>query len=141
MDRFVTIEAFTNPIEAHIAKGLLESEGIPASLESEHHVWAAWHLSQALGGVRLQVPAECASLAREVLARQRRGEYQEALESEQELDRPRCARCGSPNLTASRSVPSLVGLSLSLGLLGLIFPPRVNDLKCEGCGTLQGRAL
>lgn len=141
MDRFVTMEAFSNPIEAHIAKGLLESEGIPASLGSEHHVWAAWHLSQALGGVRLQVPTECAALARDVLARLRRGEYQAALELEQDIDQPRCVRCGSTDLTVTRSVPSLAGLSLSLGFLGLIFPPRVSDLKCNSCGSSQGTAL
>jgi hypothetical protein len=136
----VTVETFTNQVEAHISKGLLESEGIPASLGSEHHVWASWHFSQALGGVRLQVPAELAVQARDVLARQRRGEYQDALEAEQELEQTRCIGCGSTDLRFTRSFASILLLFLTLGISGLIFPPRINGVKCNSCDA-QARAL
>jgi hypothetical protein len=137
---FVTVETFTGPIEAHISKGLLESEGIPASLASEHHVWASWPFSQALGGVRLQVPSEYAGRARDVLARQRRGEYQEALEAEHGLEPNRCRSCGSTDLRFTRSPLSVLLLVLTLGLSGLIFPPRINGVKCNVCQAQQDRA-
>jgi hypothetical protein len=133
----ITVETFTNPVEAHITKGLLESEGIPASLASEHHVWSAWHFSQALGGVRLQVPAEYGYRAREVLARQRRGEYQEALEEQESLEPARCTGCGSTDLRFTRSPLSILLLFLTLGISGLIFPPRINGVKCNACHTVQ----
>ena len=138
MPDFVTVETFTGPVEAHISKGLLESEGIPASLASEHHVWASWHFSQALGGVRLQVPTEYAARAREVLARQRRGEYQEALEAEQGLEPSRCRSCGSIDLRFTRSPWSVLLLILTLGISGLIFPPRINGVRCNACHAHQG---
>jgi hypothetical protein len=134
----VTVESFTDPVEAHITRGLLESEGIPAMLGSEHHVWSSWHFSQALGGVRLQVPAEYAYRAREVLARQRRGEYQEALEQQQEIEPTRCARCGSTDLRFTRSFASVLLLFLTLGISGLIFPPRISGIKCNTCQAALG---
>lgn len=136
----VTVETFTDPVEAHISRGLLESEGIPASLGSEHHVWASWHFSQALGGVRLQVPAEYAARARDVLERRRRGEYQLALEQEQELEPTRCSNCGSADLRFTRSPASLLLLFVTLGISGLIFPPRINGVRCNACRAVQGRA-
>lgn len=140
MADLVTVETFTNPVEAHIFKGLLESEGIPASLGSEHHVWSAWHFSQALGGVRLQVPAEYAYRARTVLGNQRRGEYQEALEQQQQLEPVRCHRCGSSDLRFTRSSASVLLLFLTLGISGLIFPPRIDGRKCNACHAVQDAA-
>lgn len=141
MSDLVTVERFTNPLEAHISKGLLESEGVPASLGSEHHVWASWPISQALGGVRLQVPAEYAYRARDVLARWRRGEYQEALEEVHEMEPERCPNCGSADLRFTRSSASTVLLLMTLGVSGLIFPPRIDGTKCNACGAIQRRPL
>ena len=58
----------TNPLEAHILGGRFEAEGIPAFILFEHHVWAKWTLSNALGGVRLLVPQEKRSAARQVIS-------------------------------------------------------------------------
>ena len=69
----VIIGAYSNPLEAHLAKGRLEAEGIPASLAHEHHVWANWVYSQAPGGVKVQVPAEYAERAARVLDAHNRG--------------------------------------------------------------------
>jgi len=136
----VTIETYMNPLEAHIARGLLESEGIPATLGSEHHVWASWHFAQALGGVRLQVPAEYAHRARDVLGRQRRGEFQAALENEQEIEEARCGLCGSTDLRFTRSPWSIFLLVLTLGISGLIFPPRINGVRCNACQATRALA-
>ena len=140
MTDLVTIETYMNPLEAHIARGLLESEGIPATLGSEHHVWASWHFAQALGGVRLQVPAEYAHRARDVLGRQRRGEFQALLEQEQEVEEGRCGLCGSTDLRFTRSPWSILLLVLTLGISGLIFPPRINGVKCNACQATRALA-
>jgi hypothetical protein len=119
LPKFVVIDSFTNPLDAHLAKGLLESEGIPAHLHSEHHVWSNWPLSQALGGVRLQVPEEFAG---------------RALEEQQDVEETRCARCGSSNLRYLRSFWSVLLLVATLGLSGVIFPHAIQGRKCNACG-------
>ena len=73
MTKYVTVGAYNNPIEAHLARGRLEVEGIPALLAHEHHVWANWVYSQALGGVKVQVPAEHAVAAAKILDAHNRG--------------------------------------------------------------------
>ena len=84
--------------------------------------------------MRLQVPAEYVARSRDVLARWRRGEYQQALEEEQALEPDRCPACGSPDLRFTRSTASTVLLLLTLGISGLIFPPRIDGTKCNACG-------
>jgi hypothetical protein len=69
-ERWETVAAFTSPIEARIALGALEAAGIDAELKDEATIGVAWHLSNALGGVRLQVRASQLDAARGVLAEQ-----------------------------------------------------------------------
>ena len=90
MPGLVTVESYTSPWDAHVACGLLESEGIPASVAGEHHVWANWPISQALGGVRIQVPQEHVAKAKEVLAQQLAFEFLDPL-----LVLPRGLRAGT----------------------------------------------
>ncbi len=54
-ENWVTITAFDMPIEAHLAKNLLETNGLNAVLVDEFTIGVAWHLSNALGGIKLQV--------------------------------------------------------------------------------------
>jgi len=53
-DTLSTICWFADPIKAHIVKGRLEAEGIYVYLANEHHIWAKWTISNALGGVECQ---------------------------------------------------------------------------------------
>lgn len=72
---FTTIAHYHDPIEAHIARGLLASQGIDAHLGDEHLMMANWEWRLAVGGVKLRVPAEQAQRAREVLRAAENGEY------------------------------------------------------------------
>ncbi len=53
--RLVTIATFNLPIEAHIVKGRLESEGIEVFLADEHTIAMNPFYSAMVGGVKLQV--------------------------------------------------------------------------------------
>ncbi len=53
--KLVTVDTFDMPTEAHLAKGLLEANGLTAFLADELTVGVAWHLSNAVGGIKLQV--------------------------------------------------------------------------------------
>ncbi|MGG4603753.1 DUF2007 domain-containing protein [Paenalcaligenes sp. Me131] len=64
----VTISRYSFPHEAYVARALLESEGIPVFLADEHTITMQWLYSNALGGVRLQVPETFAARAVELLA-------------------------------------------------------------------------
>jgi hypothetical protein len=67
-ETLVTVARYFDVTEAHIAVGLLESEGIPAHPMDVNHVSANPLLGIGLGGIRLQVPASFEEAAREVLA-------------------------------------------------------------------------
>ena len=124
-----------NPWDAHITKGLLESEGIPAMLATENHVWSNWPFSLALGGVGLQVPESFVDEAQDVLRRYHAGEFQQALEEQQALPTTRCTSCGSTNLRYVRSPWAILLLLATVGLSGVIFPPDIRGTKCNACGT------
>ena len=67
-ETLVTIGKYFDATEAHIAGGLLQSEGIPVFPIDINHVSANPVLGIGLGGVRLQVPASFEQRARKVLA-------------------------------------------------------------------------
>lgn len=65
--KFVTIATFLTPDLAHIARARLDAEGIPAFLENESAVSMISVLSNAVGGVKLQVDASDFERASEIL--------------------------------------------------------------------------
>jgi len=72
---FTTVAHYTDPIEAHLARGRLQSEGIDAHLGDEHLAVANWEWRLAVGGVKLRVAERDAGRARAVLAAMDAGEY------------------------------------------------------------------
>jgi len=135
MSKFVTVAAYNNPIEAHLAKGRLEVEGVPAYLAHEHHVWANWVYSQALGGVKVQVSPENAENAAKILNAHNRGKYEEFLgEVVPGIDENICPGCGSRNFKSRFPVGMIILVLLTLGLVSVIFPPRREYHSCMECG-------
>lgn len=133
MKRFSVVETHTTPWEAHVGRALLESEGIPAFLGSEHIVGAWWPMSMVFGGVRLLVRHEDLAQARSVLALRDQGELEAALAQEFPPDMLRCDRCGSEQFSERRS-----WLAISLAFM-LLFISRATfrpakDLLCDSCG-------
>ena len=72
---FITVAAYLDPIEAQLALGLLQAEGIPARLDDSGTAIANWEWRLAIGGMRLRVPGEQVVHARRVLAALDAGEY------------------------------------------------------------------
>lgn len=66
MSDLVTIETYTDPIEAQLAKNDLIDSGIKAFLVGED-ANALWHVSTEMGMIKLQVAAEDAAQAVEIL--------------------------------------------------------------------------
>jgi len=66
-EELVLVDTFVFPDDAKLARALLESAEIPNYLENEHTLSANWTWTNALGGLRLMVPAKFLEDAREVL--------------------------------------------------------------------------
>jgi DNA-directed RNA polymerase subunit RPC12/RpoP len=85
---FVLLNAYTNYIEAHIAKGMLEEQGINCWLKDENTVTLDPILTNAVGGIKIMVAKPDAEKAREILS---------TLKKEQQLS-VTCPQCGSHNI-------------------------------------------
>ena len=70
-ERLVTVETYSSPWEAQLARACLEAEGIHAVVADEHFFRLYGALTSTLGGVRLQVRAEDSGRAAELLAERR----------------------------------------------------------------------
>ncbi len=55
-NQLVTVATFPNSLEASLAKQTLEAENIPAFVMDDETVTTAWHLSIAVGWIKLKVP-------------------------------------------------------------------------------------
>ena len=131
---FAVVETHTSPWEAHISRALLESEGIPAFLASEHHIWANWSLSLALGGVRVLVPVGCVDAAVNVFKIRDAGELRAALLAQHPFGQPICLQCGSIKLIQTRSWLSIAAAVLFIYCWAFTFPP-IKKTKCADCGS------
>ncbi|MBD2361840.1 DUF2007 domain-containing protein [Anabaena minutissima FACHB-250] len=67
VNNFVTVSTFSNYVDANLAKQLLESEGIQCYLANESTVNMAWHLTVAVGWIKLQVNQTDLEQAKKVL--------------------------------------------------------------------------
>ena len=131
----ITVATFTNPLEAHIVRGRLEAEHIETYVAHEHHIWANWFLSTALGGVKLQVKPEDVSRAREILRREQAGDYQTLVADVGEeiaAPPPVCPACGSVDIVPERRSGHLS--LLIVWLSALPFPYSSVRMTCRNCG-------
>ena len=136
------VGSYTYPYEADVARALLESHEISAWVLDEHQVRTRWHLSQALGGVKVAVHPDDDGRAREILD----ADHSQALQEIAEFDLPAdpdeiCQACGSSRVVSSRGVSRISARTVLGGLLsyvfGLILPLRNirEKWKCLECDT------
>jgi len=128
-----TVASFREPYKAHLARGKLEAEGIHAVVLDEHLVRLDWVLSQAIGGVKVQVAIEQLEDARKILEGDHSYELA-AIEGSSLTDSPllACPRCGA-DLGSIRSY-SLWSLIPSLFFLLPVFFRRKVQI-CIRCRT------
>lgn len=118
-----TLRAYSTPIEANLARSLLEAEGIPCFIRDEHTIGINWLYSNVLGGVRLCVSEEDLVRAKEILA---------ASLPEEEAAPLRCPECGSERVEDRQAQR---GWSfLSAAIVGLPLPFAKKRFHCEQCG-------
>ena len=131
-DRLVTVATFLEPNRAHIARARLESEGIRAALDGEHHISMDWFISNAVGGVKLLVHER----DRESAVRILNETFPESTladigDDESNGASVACPSCGSHDIYRERIKRKLVFLSILL--LGFPFLFLSRNLICCGC--------
>lgn len=125
----ITVACFPDAIQAHLARGRLEAEGIPALVADEHYVSANWMMSNAIGGVKVQVSERMATRAADVLRQLDAGEF--AIDDAERPDGV-CPRCGSAAIEIHTASWRLA--LLGLHLLQLPLPFRRSRHACRSCG-------
>jgi hypothetical protein len=121
----VTVASYLDAMSAHIARGRLQSEGIPAFLHSVYHAELYWVITPALGGVQLQVPPSEAERARAVLA---------AMEqAARDLPEPSCPLCQSADTRERRLSWSIALLAVHAFFIPLPFSR--GRRRCGECGA------
>lgn len=112
MSDSVIVGRYLSLAEASTPHGLLEAGGLSPQIRDEYTAGLVWYYIPAMGGVRLEVPAEQEDQAREILA----AEAEPSAQSSEE-DRDHLHRAGR-----RRRILGLVALFFTapwLALLGL----------------------
>jgi len=124
-DNLVTIGRYSTPYEANLVKSQLESAGIPGFVADEHTVGMNWLYSNALGGVKVQVPESQAYEAQQILA------LETELSATCESDAETCPECGSKNTVDFLDKRNTFLTWLLLGLPSFL---PTEKKRCNDCG-------
>ena len=127
MRGMVTIRKFRDLPEALFAKGSLESAGIECALLDDNMVRLDWFISNLLGGVKLQVRPEDASVAEEILSQPIPENFD--VPGIGEYEQPRCPKCQSPDVNFQEVAPAAY-LSAAVSVP---FPFHRRAWRCHSC--------
>ncbi|MDB5253034.1 MAG: hypothetical protein JWP27_2203 [Flaviaesturariibacter sp.] len=123
---FVPVQVYINYIDAHIAKGQLEEEGIECWLKDEHLVSTTPFLTQAVGGIKLMVAEDdrdrTISILRQIDADKRAN-----------LACPRCQSTDVEFVTTPRKASNWLGTIFG-GLFGDLSLAGDKVYHCFSCG-------
>ena len=131
--KLITAKIFDNPIDAHLLKTKLESEGVNCFLFDEHTVSIDPLYSNAIGGIKLKISAADIEKTREIL-----NEIEKTPYTNDNHVTVKCPNCGSHNLYAGfKSMKGLKGtFSIILSFLLMILPIYHKSVfKCKDCNT------
>lgn len=131
--KLITVQTFDNPIDMHLLKSKLESEGIHCFIFDEHTVAINPLISQGVGGIKLKIDEKDKEKAFIMLE-----EIQKCATLDAEGKSKECPKCGSIDLyTNFKSMRGLKGmLSMFVMFIFLVFPFYYKNVyKCKSCGT------
>ena len=139
-DKIVVYKTFTDPNNAHIVKGLLDSYGIECFLSDENIVTMNAMYSSAVGGVKLNVFEKDLNRISAILESENVTE-EEITESEKEESKITCPICHSANVAFGGSIKQKFGLSTTLifsmivSFLMMVYPFKMRKAyHCFDCG-------
>lgn len=134
--KLVRIKYYENAIEANRDKQILLENGIESYIANEQTIQSDWLLSQAIGGLQLQVFEENLEKAKEILQNFEENE-EVVLEVEHTIENPDfdfvCPKCGSNHIYQNERPDGIFGISILLIGLPIKFPSR--NFTCYYCGN------
>ncbi len=121
----LTVASFDNVVYAEMFKAKLESEGVRCCVADANLVGMKWLLSNAAGGVKVQILNEDVERVRPIL------EKMNGIPSQFMFNAPKhpCPRCKSTNVRR-HVFPIMLGMLL----LGFPLPFGRRGFKCRDCG-------
>ncbi len=146
MENWPTIISFPYPLEAHLAKGYLESNGIEILLKDELTTQVISYLPSAIGGVKLLVRESDYEQGIQLL---KEGGYLIEADSEPEskietvlfdktTDQKICPFCKSANIVKDRQVGAIAAILFAILnlflMMGTSSPRFKSAFKCFDCG-------
>jgi len=114
-DRLVTIATFFEPAEASIAQSILNEENVRSFFADEMMAGMAWHISGAVGGVKLMVAESHAERARQILDEHRQQARESTAENQVDEEFVASLNPATPDRLISRALRAAV--------FGLLVPP------------------
>ncbi|MCY4781240.1 DUF2007 domain-containing protein [Sphingobacterium sp. UT-1RO-CII-1] len=129
----VTLKVFDNPIDAHILKTKLESEGIHSYLFDENIVGINPLLNIAVGGIKLKVSSDDLEKALQLLA-----QSDLALLEDNKNKTIVCPHCNSNQIDNTYNKPKGIRsiLSTLFSLFTFTYPLYINkSYRCKNCNT------
>ena len=126
-DDFVTVRAYSIPWEADLASMMLEAATIPTFVADANTVAMYWLYSNAIGGVKLQVPKSLAQQAVEILS-----STSSCFDAVAKEDNVVCPRCGDRNTAVIRRGRRWAFLTWLLLGFPAFWPPK--RCRCSDCG-------
>jgi hypothetical protein len=129
IQNLVTICKFRDLPEALLAKGSLESSGIECFLVDDNMVRLEWFFTYLIGGVKLQVQAEDAEAANQILDEPIPDEFD--VEGVGAYSQPTCPKCQSLDVSFEELNKPVAYTS---ALLRVPMPVHNKGWKCQSCG-------
>jgi ribosomal protein L37E len=132
--KLLTIKTFTNSVDAHILKTILETEGIESFVFDENmSSMYPMTMNNMFGGVKLQIAETDLDLALEIIK-----DYDAAKLTDSNGDEIMCRRCGSTDIIYDyRSYKGFFAKLRVLVSLALFIPASSSKTvgKCKKCGA------
>lgn len=115
MSKLVRFKFYETALEANRDKQILAEKGLNSFIANEQLIQSDWLLSQAVGGIQLQVFEDDLDKATEILKDYKENETV-ALEVEHTIENPEfdfvCPKCGSNHIYRDDSATSFFGVSI-----------------------------
>lgn len=136
MASLVQFKYYANSLEANRDKQILANNGLKSFIANEQTIQSDWLLSQALGGIQLQVFEDEMEKAQEILKNFLDNEHI-SLEVDHTIADPdfdfMCPKCGSNHLYRDENPGGLFGISLLF--LGFPIKAKSHLYYCYYCGN------
>ncbi len=134
-DKIVVYQAFSDPINANIVKGLLDSLGIECFLSDENIVNLNANYNAAVGGVKLNVFEKDVEHISEIL-KSENIQPEPGFPAEDENVKVVCPNCNSTNVSYGGSVKRKFGFrDILISFLLMIYPFTMRKTyHCFDCG-------